>query len=409
MQRRTCYDTDLAIRYKLPERWIAYDREVVFQPLVEAKAVIGTLKATPYQRDWVDELQALQLKMEVAGTSRIEGAEFTEPELEDALEPGARELLTRSQRQARAAAQVYRWIATIPDDRPIDAALICEIHTRMVRGCDDDHCEPGRPRGEGDNVTFGIPRHRGVEGGKACLEALTALVQAINREFRDHDPLLRAIALHYHFAAMHPFQDGNGRTARALEALMLQRTGLRDTAFIAMSNYYHEEKIQYLETLTAVRAANHDLTAFAAFALRGVAVQCERLLRDIKIGIKKAMFRNTMFDLFQRLESPRKRVIAERQLAILKVLLNAQGQKLTLAEVLQRTKPAYAALNSGGRAQIRDLNGLLALGALQIERSKESVLALHLNLDWPAQITESEFAARVKDLPKAKTHPFLQG
>ena len=63
-----------------------------------------------------------------------------------------------------------------------------------------------------------------------------------------------ALALHYHFAAMHPFLDGNGRSARALEALMLQRTGLRDTLFIAISNYYYEEKAEYLSALAEVRA-----------------------------------------------------------------------------------------------------------------------------------------------------------
>jgi Fic family protein len=40
------------------------------------------------------------------------------------------------------------------------------------------------------------------------------------------------------FAAMHPFADGNGRTARALEALLLQRAGLREACFIPMSNYF---------------------------------------------------------------------------------------------------------------------------------------------------------------------------
>jgi Fic family protein len=38
--------------------------------------------------------------------------------------------------------------------------------------------------------------------------------------------VIQALALRYHFAAMHSFMDGNGRTARALEALMLQRVGL---------------------------------------------------------------------------------------------------------------------------------------------------------------------------------------
>lgn len=51
---------------------------------------------------------------------------------------------------------------------------------------------------------------------------------------------------------MHPFLDGNGRTARAVEALMLQRAGLRDALFIAMSNYYYDEKTVYLAALAEV-------------------------------------------------------------------------------------------------------------------------------------------------------------
>src|SRR5205823_5085377 len=102
--------------------------------LVNAKAAILSLRATPHQRDWVEAMQKLQLKMEVAGTSRIEGADFTERELDAALDLGkpAIELATRSQRQARAAAETYRWIATIPDDRPVTEELVLEFHRRIV-------------------------------------------------------------------------------------------------------------------------------------------------------------------------------------------------------------------------------------------------------------------------------------
>jgi Fic family protein len=163
------------------------------------------------------------LKIEVAGTSRIEGAEFTDRELDAALDPNksATELATRSQRQARAAAETYRWIAKIPDDRPITESLVLEAHRRIVTDCDDDHCAPGKLRGRDQNVTFGFPRRRGCEGGPVCEKAFSALLRALLLEFRAHDPLIQAMALHYHFAAMHPFLDGNGRTARALEALIL--------------------------------------------------------------------------------------------------------------------------------------------------------------------------------------------
>lgn len=61
-------------------------------------------------------------------------------------------------------------------------------------------------------------------------------IAALNDEFRRHDPFIQALALHYHMGGMHPFQDGNGRTARAVEALLLQRPRLKDDPFISMSN-----------------------------------------------------------------------------------------------------------------------------------------------------------------------------
>ena len=178
--------------------------------------------------------------------------------------------------------------------------LIREVHRRLVTGCDEDHCAPGQLRRRDENVTFGAPRHRGAEGGEEVAEAFRLLVEAVRTRFREADPLLQALALHYHAAAMHPFLDGNGRTARALEALMLQRTGLRDTLFIAMSNYYYENKTAYLTALNDARENDHDLTPFLKFALRGIEIQCRRLLGEIRQQVAKALFRNTMTDLFGR-------------------------------------------------------------------------------------------------------------
>jgi Fic family protein len=259
-----------AIPYVFPRHWILYEPTKILNALVAARAAVLSLTSTPFQREWVDKLQAIQLKMEVAGTSRIEGAEFTENELDAALKPNPKpeELFTRSQRQAHAAVQTYRWLANLPADRPLNRELIEEVHARIVRGCDDDHCPPGQLRSAAQNVIFGTPRHRGCEGGEPCKSAFDKLVHAVQREYKDHDSLVQALALHYHLAAMHPFLDGNGRTARAVEALMLHRAGLSDTAFIAMSNYYYEEKIQYLQKLGEVRANDCDLTPFLLFGLR---------------------------------------------------------------------------------------------------------------------------------------------
>ena len=149
-----------AVPYLLPESWIGYDLIAIAPFLVEAKAAVLSLIKTPYQRSWVQALQEVQLKREIAGTSRIEGADFTDRELDVALDPrvASGDLLTRSQRQAHAAVQTYRWISQLPKDREIDEGLIFEVHRRIVTGCDDDHCEPGALRQREYNVTFGVPR-----------------------------------------------------------------------------------------------------------------------------------------------------------------------------------------------------------------------------------------------------------
>lgn len=397
----------MTVQFLLPINWIRYDLNRVVGPLTDAKAAVLSLTTVPYQRSWAERLQEAQLKSEVAGTSRIEGAEFTESELDDALSSvTAEEAMTRSQRQARAAVNTYRWIANLEKDRPITGDLVREIHRRIVTGCDDDHCEPGRLRSGGQNVVFGNPRHRGVEGGKECERAFDSLCDALQQEFRNHDVLIQALALHYHLGAMHPFLDGNGRTARALEALMLQRAGLRDALFIALSNYYYDEKTRYLSILSLVRQSDGDLTEFLVFGLNGIAFQCRRLLTEITKNISKSLFRDIAGELFGRLMSAKKRVIAKRQMAILHYLLdNGPTEAFTLMKKIAD----YNDLGEPWSAFVRDINALQQLRAIWLrpqqptEGRSETKIIADVRLEWPTEITETKFFESTRTMPKAKT------
>lgn len=394
------------IQYESPRDWIRYDPARIQEELISAKSAIQTLRSTPYQLDWVQTLQEVELKREIAGTSRIEGAEFTERELEEALSESSESLLTRSQRQAAAAKATYRWISDQPDDLPIDREVILNIHRKIVTGADDDHCEPGHLRRPDENVTFGQPRHRGVPGGEICEKAFRDFTRALGSAYLDHDPILRALAAHYHLAAMHPFLDGNGRTARALEAFLLRRAGLKDICFIAMSNYYYEEKNSYLQSLAATRAAGHDLTEFFKFALKGIALQAGRVLNEVQLQVQKAIYRNLTIDLFSRLKSPRKRVIAERQMKILNELLSSQNE-VELNELVERTRLNYQNLKARDKAFLRDLSELVALGTIGYQKDSSGRYLFSVRLNWPTEITETEFFDRLRKLPKAKSHSFL--
>lgn len=397
------------IHYQLPDSWIAYDSAQVEKPLLDAKAAILALRAIPFQRRLVSDLLDLQLKLEVAGTSRIENASFVGDELERAIRAQTpEELRTRSQRQANSAMRAYRWVAQLPDDQPITSNLIKELHRIIVTGCDDDHCEPGGLRRRDQNVTFGSPRHRGVLGGPECDSAVDQLAQQASKTFRDHDPLIQALALHYHFAAMHPFLDGNGRTARALEALMLKRAGLKDVMFVPMSNFYYDNKEAYLAALAEVPQGAHDLTPFLTFALGGLVTEVSRLTEFLRDAVSKELYRGFMNELFVRLESSRKRVIVKRQLKLLSLLLEKK-EPVELGSLVAGARQLYAKQKDQAAAIARDISKLLALGSVKLEwdqAGREQPL-ISVNLDWPSTITEAEFFDKIKKLPKSKDYSFL--
>jgi Fic family protein len=401
----------MTIQYVLPQSWLRYDPLEIVPQLTEAKAAVMALTSMPFQRSWAEKLQEIELKREVAGTSRIEGAEFTEREFDEAVAVETPQgQMTRSQKQARAAMRTYRWISKLPTDRPISEDLVKEIHRNIVTDCDDDHCSPGVTRGSDQNVSFGRPRHRGANGGDECTTAFKRLIGAVNQEFRGHDPLVQALALHYHMGAIHPFHDGNGRSARALEALLLQRAGLKDALFISMSNFYYDEKDQYLKILSTVGTRGHDMTEFLKFGLQGLSLQCHRLLGEIRRHLSISLFRDVTGKMYGRLASTKKRALAARQVALLESLLD-RGVPYNLAELYKNSHADYKDLKEMQRAFIRDLNQLITLGAIHLTwahpdkrtQGDWSHILVNVRLAWATEITETEFYKQIDKMAPAKT------
>lgn len=385
--------------YSMPGNWIRYRIVEVAKPLIEAKAAAQILNRLPYLSQWIEQAREEQFRLEAAGTTRIEGAVFSEIEQEQALslDPQPVADLTHSQRQLRCANATYRWIASLPANRPVNANLILNIHRRMVAGCDDHHCEPGAIRRSDVEATFGVPLCRGARGGQELADAMKLLVSAISSEYRDHDRIIQAIAAHYHLGAMHPFGDGNGRTARAVEAYILRAAGVNDQVFVSLSNYYYEHQDQYLEALYETRKSGHDLTPVLKFALGAIASQCNRLADEVLNRNKQILCREFAQSLFGKLRSQRRRALGERQLAIIRLLLDSGP--LPGDGLVDRVWHHYTGLKYARRALLRDLNGLLALGALTIGDENFSI-----DLDWPQKFSESELLERFEKMPTASSH-----
>jgi hypothetical protein len=120
------------------------------------------------------------------------------------------------------------------------------------------------------------------------------------------------------------------------------------------------------------RRQEHDSTPFLIFGLRGIALQSQRLFAEIQHEISKELFRNLMFDSFYRLRSPRQRVIAERQIKILKILLGREH--VEWKQLRELLASLYGSLKNLVKAMIRDMNNLLDLGAIKLARIEEGRL-----------------------------------
>ena len=105
------------------------------------------------------------------------------------------------------------------------------------------------------------------------------------------DPLLRMAIAHHQFESIHPFYDGNGRTGRILNLLMLQRDGLLELPVLYLSRYITTTKPDYYRLLQTVRDENR-WAEWCLYLLRGVAVTARSAIglvknfRDLMLGTK---------------------------------------------------------------------------------------------------------------------------
>ena len=97
------------------------------------------------------------------------------------------------------------------------------------------------------------------------------------------DPVLVAAIAHYELVRIHPFIDGNGRTARALSSLVLLLRNFDIKRFFALDDYYDSDRTAYYGALAKADSEKGDLSAWLEYFTGGVALSVdqvkERILR----------------------------------------------------------------------------------------------------------------------------------
>ena len=103
----------------------------------------------------------------------------------------------------------------------------------------------------------------------------------MNRETGIH-PLVNAALVHLYFVHVHPFDDGNGRSARALSNLYLEKQGYGFINLLAPSDYFEHHKAAYYKSIQAAEEHSYDATYFVLYYLEALKDQLVRVKAQLE-------------------------------------------------------------------------------------------------------------------------------
>ena len=108
----------------------------------------------------------------------------------------------------------------------------------------------------------------------------------LNKE-KDLSPVLIAGIAQFQFVHIHPFLDGNGRTARLLSTLILYKTGYDFKRLFTISEYYDKDRPNYYKAIQSVRQNNMDMTSWLEYFVDGLQSQMKEIQRKGEQLIKQ--------------------------------------------------------------------------------------------------------------------------
>ncbi|MEX0786190.1 MAG: Fic family protein [Dehalococcoidia bacterium] len=322
-------------------------------------AVIRQIPIPPFVKARIDALNILRA---VRGTTGIEGADLSEEEVERIIgaRPEERVLSAsraREEKEVRNADRVMKYVAELIHEdpgTPLTEQLICKIHELTTQGIDYPHNVPGTYRTHSTTAGTYVPPRTGEEVRRLMAEFIAWFNGGSPQYWR---VAVQAVVAHFYVVSIHPFGDGNGRTARAVEAFLLYKGGINARGFYSLANFYYQRRTEYVDLLDAVRfQTDGNLTPFARFALQGLVDELTSVHAIVLDEVRIIAFR----------DYARERLMVEGKLAtkagerMYHFLLGLAGEGEVSVSALRRGRHSLSAFyrNVTSKTLSRDLNFL---------------------------------------------------
>lgn len=340
----------------------------------ETKSKCEYLAGAPLRPDIAQHLYEVTLIKGALATTAIEGNTLTEEQAEGIFRgtyeaPPSRSYQEQEVRNVIQALQTIGRQVTNGDLPRITRELICDYNRQVLEGTEyESHVVPGRIR----DYPVGVSTYPGAPA-EDCEYLLEQLADWLESDlFTSSDPELQfalsvaaAIYAHLYIAWIHPFGDGNGRTARLLEFLILAKCGMVPLpAAHLLSNHYNLTRNRYYRELGRASQTLRT-TDFVVYAVTGLVDGLREQIdhvRDQQLNVTWINYVHEIMGTFP--PSPAR----DRQRSL--VLAMPQGKVVKRSD-LEGLTPKIAALyaKTGPRTLSRDLNRLRAVDLIVERRS----------------------------------------
>jgi len=384
----------LKMTYKESHPWLTFKIDLrnashTFWILAgEAKSKCEHIASIPLKPETEAKLHAVYLVKGVRATVAIEGNTLSEDQIQQRIEgsltlPPSQEYLGKEIDNIITA--INQIGSQVQDGHPpvLSVKLIKEFNRLVLDKLElKEDVIPGEIR----KGPFGVAHYKGAPAAE-CQYLLERLCEWLNgsdfpmpddgQEMNVITALIKAVLAHLYLEWIHPFGDGNGRTGRLLEFLILVSSGVPSPAAHLLSNHYNLTRTEYYRQLDlSTSKLKGDVRPFLEYAFRGFVDGLRAQIQLIRDQQWTVAWHNYVHEQFQDRSSQSD--VRRRHLVL---DLSKSNQPVPLSEIVSispRIAAAYA--RKGPRTLSRDLNAMIKKDLIQFKENgyltrKEKILA----------------------------------
>lgn len=364
--------------YERTHPWITFGLDTEKFPynlwtrLGEAASKCEHIAGVPLAPDFAQRMHSLYLTKGAAATTAIEGNTLSEAEVGRVIE-GSLKLPPSQQYLADEINNIVEGFNIVTEriaedgSQAITVDFLKDLNRIVLKGLDvEDHVTPGQIRQT--NVVVGSYRCAPWEDCEFLLDKLCETLNTfpIPSDQKGVFYIIKAIFAHLYLVWIHPFGDGNGRTARLLELYILLASGFAQPTGHLLSNHYNRTRSKYYTYLDGARRENSGVIEFVDYSVRGMVDGLKEQIEFIKNQQITVTWINYVHGQFK--DSNTQASTRQRDLII---ALTGSSEAVSVSDIANVSpKVALSYAGKGPKTIKRDLNRLVDMGLLNRSRGK---------------------------------------